>query len=88
MIQDVLLLVFCTVLAIAGLATVVWGVASGAFFSIDGLWLALISLTISMVFGGNVAWSLYTGEFQRILREYRQSASPSQNLEKTGTDSR
>ena len=68
MIEDIFLLVFCPILAVGGLATVVWGVATGRFFTIDGLWLALISLTLSAVFGGNIAWSIYTGELQRILR--------------------
>ena len=67
MIEDICLLVFCLVLAIGGLATFVWEFATGRFFNIDGLWLTLISLTLSVVFGGNIAWSIYTGEFQRIL---------------------
>jgi len=49
------------------LAVVVWGLVTGRIFSIDGLWLALISLTISTVFGGNIAWSIYTGELKAIL---------------------
>jgi len=67
MLEDVLLLVFCFLLATGGLALVVWGVATGRFFSIDGLWLALISLTLSAVFGGNIAWLIYTGELKSIL---------------------
>jgi hypothetical protein len=74
MFEDIFLLVFCFVLAIAGLATVVWGLVTGRFFSIDGLWLALISLTLSAVFGGNIAWSIYTGELQRILRREKLEA--------------
>ncbi len=75
MIEDIFLLVFCAILAVGGLATVVWGVASGLFLTIDGLWLALISLTLSAVFGGNIAWSIYTGELQRILHEFRKGDS-------------
>ena len=81
MFEDILLLVFCLILAVGGLATVVWGLVTGRFFSIDGLWLALISLTLSAVFGGNIAWSIYTGEFQRILHESRKGSSAS-----SGTD--
>lgn len=76
MFEDIFLLVFCFILAIGGLATVVWGVATGRFFTIDGLWLALISLTLSAVFGGNIAWSIYTGELQGILCEWRKGSSP------------
>ena len=77
MFEDIILLVFCLILAIGGLATVVWGFATGRFFTIDGLWLALISLTLAAVFGGNIAWSIYTGELQRILHESRKGPSPS-----------
>jgi hypothetical protein len=34
-------------------------------------------LTLSAVFGGNIVWSIYTGEFQRILQEWRKGSSPS-----------
>jgi len=83
MFEDIFLLVFCFILAVGGLATVVWGVATGRFFSIDGLWLALIGLTLSAVFGGNIAWSIYTGELQRILLESRKGSSPSGAADET-----
>ena len=72
MIEDVALLVFCFILAVGGLATVAWGLATGRSFSIDGLWLTLISLTVTVVFGGNIAWSIYTGELQRILHSGKE----------------
>ena len=77
MIEDILLVVFCSVLAIGGLSCVVWGLVTGRFFTIDGLWLALISLTLSAVFGGNIAWSIYTGELQRILHAHGKGSFPS-----------
>ena len=77
MFEDILLLVFCFILGAAGLATAVWELVTGRFFNIDGLWLTLISLTLSVVFGGNIAWSMYTGELQRILHESHKGSSPS-----------
>ena len=68
MLGDILLLVFSSFLALGGLAVVVWGLATGRLFSIDGLWLGLISLTLSAVFGGNVMWSIRSGDLQAILR--------------------
>jgi hypothetical protein len=76
MIEDIALLVFCFILAFGGLATVIWGLVTGRFFTIDGLWLALISLTLSAVFGGNIAWLVYTGDLQRILSAFRKGSSP------------
>jgi hypothetical protein len=83
MIEDICLLVFCLVLAVGGLATVVWGLVTGRVFNIDGLWLALISLTLSAVFGGNIAWSIYTGELQRILHESRKGPAASGTTDET-----
>jgi len=68
MIEDILLLAFCALLALGGLSTVVWELVTGRFFDIDGLWLTLISLSVAVVFGGNLAWSIYTGDLQSILR--------------------
>ena len=67
MFEDILLLAFCLILGVGGFATVVWELATGRFFNIDGLWLTLISLTLSVVFGGNLAWLVYTGELKAIL---------------------
>jgi hypothetical protein len=75
MFEDIFLLVFCFIMAIGSLATVVWELATGRFFNIDGLWLTLISLTLSVVFGANIAWSIYTGELQRILRKSLKGSS-------------
>lgn len=83
MFEDILLLVFCFLLAIGGLATAVWELVTGRFFNIDGLWLTLISLTLTVVFGGNIAWSIYTGELQRILHEARKGSSPSSAADET-----
>ena len=85
MFEDIFLLVFCFILAMGGLATVVWGLVSGRFFSIDGLWLALISLTLAAVFGGNIAWSVYTGELRRILHESPKGSAPGSSTDKTAT---
>ena len=68
MLNDILLLAFWSILAIGGLATVVWELVTGRFLNIDGLWLSLISLTVTVVFGGVIAWSAYTGDVQRMLR--------------------
>jgi len=74
MFEDVFLLVFCFILAVGGLASVVWELATGRSFSIDGLWMTLISLTITVVFGGNFAWAIHKGDLQRILRSRREKA--------------
>ena len=73
MFEDIFLLVFCFVLAVGGLATFVWELATGRFFNIDGLWLTLISLTLSVVFGGNIAWLIYKGELKAILHHAKSS---------------
>jgi hypothetical protein len=67
MVEDMLLIVFCALLAIGGISTFFWEAATGRIFDMDGLWLTLISLTIAAVFGGNIAWMIYTGDLKAIL---------------------
>jgi hypothetical protein len=38
----------------------------------DGLWFTLISLTLSAVFGGALAWSFYSGDGQKLLRSLKK----------------
>jgi hypothetical protein len=77
LLEDVFLLAFCFLLALGGLGLVVWELATGRFFSIDGLWLTLISLALATVFGGNIAWSIYTDEVQAVLQGLRKGSPPS-----------
>jgi hypothetical protein len=76
MLEELVLLAFCFLVALTGLAVVALEAISGRIFSIDGLWLSLISLTLAAVFGGNLAWSFYTGEAQQILRHFRKGSKP------------
>jgi len=86
MFEDIVLLAFCFILAVGGLAVAGWEVATGRFFNIDGLWFTLISLTLATVFGGNIAWSIYTGEFKRILREHEKGASAGSSGDHTAAE--
>jgi len=62
--------VFCLVVAVIGLAVAVWQVITFGILSTDGLWLTLIGLTFAALFGGEFAWSFYTGEAQQMLRDF------------------
>jgi hypothetical protein len=63
-------------MALAGLVVAAWEGISGRIFSIDGLSLSLISLTLAAVFGVNLAWSFHTGEVQQMLRHFRKGSAP------------
>jgi hypothetical protein len=56
MIEQLVLWAVSCVIALLALAIVGWEVATGWAFSLDGLCLSLICLTLAAVFGGNVAW--------------------------------
>ena len=71
-----MLLALCFLVAVTGLVVVALEAMSGRIFSIDGLWLSLICLTLAAVFGGNLAWSFYTGEAQQMLRHFRKRSGP------------
>jgi hypothetical protein len=66
--EDAFLLVFCSAIALAGLAVASWVVAAGRLLSLDGMLLTAIALLFALVFGGVVAWSFHKGEAQDILR--------------------
>ena len=78
MLEDVILLAFCSLVALAGLAVCLWEVASGRLFSMDGLTLTLISLTLALVFGGNVGWSVLNGDARRLLSHFRKPPQESE----------
>ncbi len=78
MLEGVVLLAFCFLAALIGLAVVAIELISGDIFSMDGLWLSLISLTLAAVFGGNLVWSFYAGEAQQLLRNFRRRSVPDQ----------
>jgi hypothetical protein len=72
MFEELLLSLFCLLVAVLGLAIALWEAISGRVFDMDGLWLTLIALTLAAVFGGILAWSFYTGEGQQMFRHFRQ----------------
>jgi len=76
MLEGLVLLALCFLVAVMALVVVALEAISGRIFLIDGLWLSLISLTLAAVFGGNLAWSFYTGEAQRMLRHFRNGSKP------------
>ena len=82
MLEGLVLLALCSLVAVMGLAVVALEGISGRIFSIDGLWLSLISLTLAAVFGGNLAWSFYTGEAQQKLRHFRKGSAPDDAADK------
>ena len=81
MLEGLVLLALCFLVAVMGLAVVALEAISGRILSIDGLWLSLISLTLAAVFGGSLAWSCYTGEAQQMLRRLRKESQPDNALD-------
>jgi hypothetical protein len=67
------LLFLCLIVALGALGIIVWVVASGLFLTLDGLLLTATCLVFTLAFGGNVAWSLRTGEAQSILKDLLKS---------------
>jgi hypothetical protein len=61
--------ILCSIVVLGALGIIVWVVATGVFLTLDGLLLTVTCLVFALAFGGNVAWSLHTGEAQSILKE-------------------
>jgi hypothetical protein len=72
MLESLLLLVICLFVGLVAAAVFVYLLVSGRLFTLDGLWLTLISLSIGGVFVSNVAWSVYTGELKQMLGSERK----------------
>ncbi len=66
--ESAILLVLCALIALGGLATLIWAAATEILLSLDGMLLAAICLLFVLLFGGNFAWAFHTGEAQAILR--------------------
>ncbi|HTS70309.1 MAG TPA: hypothetical protein VMO17_15115 [Terriglobia bacterium] len=63
------LLFLCLILALGTLGVVIWAMVRGLILTLDGLLLVAACLIFALAFGGNVAWSLHTGEAQMVLKE-------------------
>ena len=69
MLADFIVLVISGLVALGALGIIVWEGIAGRLFSMDGLDLTLIGLTFLVIFGGNLAWSIHTGEARALLRQ-------------------
>jgi len=71
-------LILCLLVGLASLLVVVWDVATGRIAYLDGIAVALLSLTIGAFFMFNVAWSWRTSELKTLLAELRQGSHSDQ----------
>jgi len=67
--ESVTILFICLIFALGAIVVVVWVLARGLFLTLDGLLLGAACLVFVLAFGGNVAWSVRTGEAQAVLKE-------------------
>jgi len=75
MFETLLLLLFCALIALLGLAIVLWLIVTGRILTLDNLLLSLIGLTMGGIFGGLFAWSVRSGEFQAALNPKKPGPS-------------
>jgi hypothetical protein len=76
MLEIVILLGLCVLVALSSVLVVIWLAISGSLLSVDGISFALISLTIGGFFAFNIGWSLYSGELRELLGSLRKNKSP------------
>lgn len=78
--EIIALALLCLVLALVSLVVLVWAAFSGALFTLDGLLLAAICLTLAAMFGSCFLWLAYDAGWWRLLKSRWQTASnPKQN---------
>ena len=86
MLESVIELVLCLLFGLACLAVVVWDVASGRIAYLDGITLAILSLTLGGFFMFNVAWSWRTSELHELLDGLRKGSDRGSNKPPSSTD--
>ena len=72
MLETILLFSFCLLAGLIALGVCAYLAVTGALFTLDGISLALIALTIGGVFVLNVVWSIYSGELRQMLDHLRK----------------
>jgi len=72
MLETLVLLAFCLLVGLIALAICAYLLFTGFLFTLDGLSVALISLTIGGIFMANVGWSAYKGELKQLLAQRRK----------------
>lgn len=73
MLQAALLLTFCLLMALVALGACAWVAATGQLFTMDGLLLVAISLSLGGAFFAMFLYSWRAGEVRAILNELRRS---------------
>ncbi len=72
MLFDFIVLVISGLIALGALGVIVWQGIAGRLFTMDGLDLTLICLALIAAFGGNLGWSIRSGEAMGVLRGLRK----------------
>lgn len=80
MMEPLLLLLVCLLVGLVSLAVAVWLAVSGRVAYLDGLSLALISLTVGAIFLSMVGWSYRTSELKAILESWRKRKNDTPGL--------
>lgn len=70
--ESILELALCLLIGLASLAVVVWDVATGRIVYLDGITVALLSLTVGGFFMFDVFWSWRSSELKALLAGLRK----------------
>ncbi len=75
MLDVVLVLLFCLLMGLGGLAVCVWVILTGRSATLDGILLILISLLLGGLFMWNFIWPVRAGEVREILDRARKKST-------------
>ncbi len=71
--ETIILLAIYLVLGLLCLAVAGWGVVTGQFLDVDGLFLVLVCLSLAVVFLAAFALAIRRGEFAAVMKGLRRS---------------
>lgn len=80
MLETLLLLGFCLLVGLLSVVVCAYLAATHLLFTLDGIVLAIISLSIGGVFVLNVGWSVYSGELKRLMALHEKKPASTEPL--------
>lgn len=81
MLEIFILLSLSVMLTLGSLGVLAWLAATGGLATMDGLFLALVCLTLVIVFSLNLRWALRSQEFRNWIEQRSQKKVAVQEVE-------
>lgn len=86
MLLPLLVYAFSLLVGLAGLAACAWVIVTGQAFTLDGILVMAISLTVGTIFGASVAWAWHVGELGAAMQKLRHRSAEGKTQGASGSE--